>query len=55
MPADKGDFRTHLKSMDEQLTSMIAIADDREDFLLGALLCEVHAYVERRYTELQAK
>ena len=55
MSADKSDFRTHLKSMDDQLTTMIAIADNREDFLLGALLCEVHAYVERRYTELQPK
>ncbi len=52
MSGDKDVWRRQLQSMDEQLTVMIGTADDQRDHLLGALLCEVHACVVRRYAEL---
>lgn len=45
-------LRAQLRGMDDQLTSLIATADEQGDFLLGALLCDAHAHVVRRYADL---
>jgi hypothetical protein len=49
---DDATLRTQLRQMDEQLCMLIAAADLQGDFLLGALLCDAHAHVARRYSEL---
>ena len=49
---DDAEFKAQLREMDDQLTSLIAIADSQGDHLLGALLCDAHAHVVRRYADL---
>lgn len=55
MPIDDHMLKDQLRTMDEQLTSLIAMADDQGDYLLGALLCEAHAHVVKRYTNLAGR
>ncbi|WP_217430981.1 hypothetical protein [Sphingomonas bacterium] len=45
-------LKDQLRYLDEQLTSLIALADEQRDYLLGALLCEAHAHVVKQYTVL---
>ena len=52
MAKDDVTLRERLREMDDQLAALIAGADEQGDFLLGALLCEAHAHVVRRYVEL---
>ena len=54
MMAAEGDavLRAQLREMDHQLSTLIAVADEQGDFLLGALLCDAHSHVVRRYVEL---
>ena len=49
---DGAEFKAQLREMDDQLTALIAIADSQGDHLLGALLCDAHAHVVRRYADL---
>ncbi|WP_375381943.1 hypothetical protein [uncultured Sphingomonas sp.] len=49
---DDAEFKAQLREMDDKLMSLIAIADEQGDFLLGALLCDAHAHVVRRYVAL---
>ena len=52
MANDEAALRAQLRDMDDQLAALIAGADEQGDFLLGALLCEAHVHVVRRYAEL---
>ena len=52
MANDDAVLRAQLRDMDDQLAALITGADEQGDFLLGALLCEAHAHVVRRYAEL---
>ena len=52
MATNVSALRDQLRDMDEQLTAMIAVADEQCDYLLGALLCEAHAHVVKQYTFL---
>lgn len=53
--SDDWTVKDQLRHADEQLAGLIAMADAQGDYLLGALLCEAHDHVIRRYTDLNPK